>query len=85
MDWKLAEAKNKLSEVVNRALANEPQVIHRRNDAVVVISKETFDRLSGETLNFRDFLLTAPEALGDLDLARDKSLGRDIDFSSDEK
>ena len=36
MEWRLAEAKNKLSELVSRALAEGPQRVVRRNDAVIL-------------------------------------------------
>lgn len=76
MRWKLAEAKNKLSEVVRRALEEGPQRIERRNDAVVVVSATEYDRVTGAGASLRDYLLTAPD-LGDLDLGRDSSPMRD--------
>ncbi len=35
MEWNLAEAKNRFSEVVTRVLTEGPQRIRRRKDAVV--------------------------------------------------
>jgi len=46
MDWKLADAKNKFSEVVRRALAEGPQRVTRRNDAVVILSEAEYQRLT---------------------------------------
>jgi antitoxin Phd len=77
MSWKLAEAKNKLSEVVRRALQEGPQRIERRNDAVVVIAADEFDRLMGKRLSLKEYLLAAPD-LGELDLERDRSPMRDV-------
>lgn len=48
MDWQLADAKNRLSEVVNRALTEGPQRIERRGDRVVVLSEAEYDRLTGK-------------------------------------
>ena len=48
MTWNLAEAKNRLSEVVNLALTEGPQTITRRKDAVVVISAEKYAELTGK-------------------------------------
>lgn len=76
MRWKLAEAKNKLSEVVRRALEEGPQRIERRNDSVVVVSAAEYDRLTGAGASLRDYLLAAPD-LGALDLGRDSSRMRD--------
>ena len=77
MDWKLAEAKNKFSEVVNRALTQGPQRVLRRRDAVVVISEEEFERLSGDRRGFKELLLTGP-GLDGVDLSRDKSPMRPV-------
>ena len=77
MDWKLAEAKNKFSEVVRRALREGPQRVVRRTDAVIVMSEEDYERLSGTCVSFKEFLLNAPSMEG-LDLDRDKSPMRDV-------
>ena len=79
MTWKLAEAKNKFSEVVRLALSDGPQRIERRDDAVYVMSEEDFERLSGDKPDFIEFLLNAPE-MGDLDLTRSTEPMRDIDL-----
>lgn len=45
-EWLLQDAKNKFSELVNAALAGEPQQITRwGRPAVVVLSVEEYDRL----------------------------------------
>ena len=54
MTWNLADAKNRLPEVVNLALTEGPQTITRRNDAVVVISAETYAELTGKRLDFKE-------------------------------
>lgn len=80
MTWQLAEAKNKLSEVVNRALEDGPQCIERRNDKVILLAKKDYDKLSGEKPSFKAFLLATDVDLASLDLSRDKSSMRDIDL-----
>ncbi|MBL4771211.1 MAG: type II toxin-antitoxin system prevent-host-death family antitoxin [Planctomycetes bacterium] len=82
MVWKLAEAKNKFSEVVRLALEEGPQRIERRNDAVILISAEEYDRLveaKPKKLNFIEFLMSGPD-MSELDLTRDKSPMREIDL-----
>lgn len=79
MTWNLAEAKNKLSEVVNLALTEGPQTITRRKDAVVVISAEKYAELTGRRQSFKDFLMSGP-SLDGLDLERDKSPMRDVEL-----
>lgn len=79
MTWNLAEAKNRLSEVVNLALSEGPQTITRRNDTVVVISAAKYDELTGRTVDFKEFLLRGV-GLDELDLSRDRSPGRDVEL-----
>ncbi len=79
MTWNLAEAKNKLSEVVNLALSEGPQTITRRKDAVVVISAEEYAELTGKRQGFKDFLMSGPSLEG-LDLNRDKTPMRDTEL-----
>jgi antitoxin Phd len=78
MTWDLAEAKNRLTEVVNLALTEGPQTITRRNDTVVVISAETYAELTGKRQGFKDSLMTGPSLEG-LDLGRDQGPMRDVE------
>jgi prevent-host-death family protein len=82
--WKLEDAKNGFSEVVRRALAHQPQKVTRGGrDAVIVIAAEDYAKLTG-TRNLVDFLRNSPLAeafqAGELDLTRQRDLGRDIDL-----
>lgn len=77
MTWNLAEAKNKLSELVNLALTQGPQTITRRKDAVVVISAKEYAELTGKRQSFKDFLMSGPSFEG-LDLKRDKTSMRNV-------
>jgi antitoxin Phd len=79
MDWQLADAKNRLSEVVNRALTEGPQRIKRRGDRVVVLSEEDYDRLTGNRPTLVQFLLDGPD-LSDLNFTRDESPMRDVEL-----
>jgi antitoxin Phd len=56
MSWRLADAKNRFSEVVDRALAGDPQVVLRRRDAVVVIARRDYEKLTGKRVSFKQFL-----------------------------
>lgn len=78
-EWKLAEAKNRLSEVVNRALAKSPQRITRRKDAVVVVRESDYRRLAGERLGFIEYLMTGPSLEG-VDIRRDRTPMREVDL-----
>lgn len=80
--WKLEDAKNRFSEVVRRALAHEPQLVTRHGkDAVVVLSVEDYERLTGSS-DLLAFLRESPfadaVASGELTLERAEDLGRDV-------
>jgi prevent-host-death family protein len=70
--WQLQEAKNKLSEVVDRALHTGPQIITRRGaEVAVVISYDEYSRLQGAQTSLSEFFRQSP--LGGIDLSRDQS------------
>ena len=79
MVWQLAEAKNRLSEVVNRALEEGPQRITRRGDAVVVISEAQYEKALGKRQTLAQYLCDGPSLEG-LDLQRDESPMRDVEL-----
>jgi len=80
MEWKLAEAKNRFSELVNKAISEGPQMVSRRDDRVVVISEDEYQNLTGKKRNFIEFLLEGNLNLDGVNLERDKSLSRKIDL-----
>jgi prevent-host-death family protein len=77
MEWQIADAKNRLSELVNRALTDGPQRIRRRKEAVVVLAEEEYLHLTGTRPDFKAFLMHG-ESFEGVDLSRDKSPGRDF-------
>jgi prevent-host-death family protein len=77
MTWKLADAKNRLSEVVNLALEEGPQTITRRGDEFVLISKEQYLRETGRRESFLDFLMDGPSLEG-VELERSGEPMRDV-------
>jgi antitoxin Phd len=77
MIWQVAEAKNKLSEVITRALTDGPQWIRRRGQIVVVLSEDDYQRLTGERETLTAYLLRGPD-VSDLDLTRDPSPMREV-------
>ncbi len=79
MTWDLAEAENRLTEVVNLALTEGPQTITRRSDTVIVISAEKYAELTGQSLDFKEFLFQRV-GLDELDLDRDQCASRDLDL-----
>jgi len=80
MEWKLAEAKNRFSELVNKALLEGPQKVSRREDIVVVISESEYQSLTGQKPDFIKFLLQGNLNLDNVKFERDKSLSRKVDL-----
>ena len=80
MEWKLADAKNRFSELVNKALLEGPQRVSRREDTVVVISEDEYQNLTGQKPNFIEFLLEGNLDLDAVNFKRDKSLSRKVDL-----
>jgi len=79
--WQLQEAKNRFSEVVNKALDEGPQTVTRHGEEVVVIlSKGEYDRLVKSKTSLLDFFRQSPLVGIELDLSRDQSLPRDVDL-----
>ncbi len=80
MEWQLQEAKQRFSQLVQRALDDGPQVVTRRGEPVVVIvAKQEFDRLRGPQQDFKDFLLSAPD-FSDLTMSRSREPSREVDL-----
>lgn len=77
--WSLFDAKAKLSELVERALKDGPQLVTKRGKpAVVVMAVEEYERLSSPGESFKDFLRSGP--LPELDLERINSDLRPVDL-----
>lgn len=77
MDWQVAEAKNKFSELMNRALTEGPQRVRGRKHAVVMLAEQDYERLTGVRPDFKAYLTNGPSFDG-LELTRDASPGRDV-------
>ena len=79
MAWQLQEAKNRLSEVVDRAIEDGPQTVTRRGEpVVVVVSVETWRKVAGEWPSLKTWLRQAP--LEGIELERDLRPARDVDL-----
>lgn len=77
MAWKLAEAKNRFSELVNLALSKGPQEVVRRGDRVIVIAKADYEKLTGAKPSLKDLLMNGPSLEG-VDVSRDPSPMRGV-------
>ena len=77
-EWNIADAKSKLSEVLNLA-EQEAQIITRRNRQYVVLDGDEYRRLKGSLPNLKTLILRGP-SLDGLDLERDQSGGRELEL-----
>ena len=71
--WQLQEAKNRFSQVVERAIKQGPQVITRHGvEAVIVLSYLEYRRMLLSQNKLSEFFRESPLAGAALDLSRDK-------------
>lgn len=79
--WQLQDAKNRFSEVVDKAIKDGPQLVTRRGvETVVVVSVEEYRKLTRSTISLVDFFRKSPLRDINVNLDRNKDLGREIDF-----
>lgn len=79
--WQLQHAKNRLSEVVDRAVEEGPQVITRRGvETAVVVSVSEYRKLALPKESLVEFLKASPLAETPIDFERDQDPGREIDL-----
>ncbi|MGE0153387.1 MAG: type II toxin-antitoxin system Phd/YefM family antitoxin [Reyranellaceae bacterium] len=80
--WQLQEAKNRFSEVVDKALTEGPQWVTRHGkDAVVVVSAADYQPAGKPQKSFREFLLNGPKIDFEIDFDADRKKSRSRNFS----
>lgn len=81
--WQVATAKNRFSELLNRAETEGVQRVQRRGRTFVLMTEEELERREGKPkMSLGEYLLNAPKVEG-LVIERDRSLPREIDFGPD--
>lgn len=79
--WQLQEAKNKFSEVVEKAIKDGPQIVTRRGvETVVIVSMDEYRDLTKPKTDIVDFFQKSPLKNANLDLSRIKDLPREVDI-----
>ncbi len=80
--WQLQEAKNKLSELIDRALTEGPQVITRHGSEVAVVMPYAgYQTLTKPKTRLGDFFMASPLRNSGLAIERDRRNElRDIDL-----
>ncbi len=77
--WTVAEAKAKLSEVIERAQSGGPQTITKNGrTAVVVVDAEEWERKTKRTGNLAEFFATSPLRNSGLSVRRPKQRPRKV-------
>lgn len=80
-DWTVAEAKARLSEVIERARAKGPQTITKHGrSAAVVVSAEEWERKSKRTGNLAEFFAGSPLSGSGLEVGRRRDRPRKVDL-----
>jgi prevent-host-death family protein len=78
--WTVAEAKAKLSEVIDRAQSEGPQTITRNGrTAVVLVSFEEWERKTKRTGNLAEFFAGSPLRESGLSIERSSEKPREIE------
>lgn len=79
--WSVADAKARLSEVIEKARSDGPQTITKNGrSAVIVVSAEEWERKARRKGNLAEFFASSPLRGADLDLDRLKDEPRDLDL-----
>ena len=79
--WTVADAKAKLSEVINLAQSQGPQTITRNGrTAVVVVAAEEWERKTRRTGNLAEFFAASPLRASRLNAKRVKDRPRKVDL-----
>ena len=79
--WQLQEAKNRFSEVVDKALAHGPQTVTRHGrEVVVIVSAEEYRRMKQPKGSLLTCLQVPAEYAVELDISRRRELPREINL-----
>jgi prevent-host-death family protein len=80
MIWQLQTAKQRFSEVVERARRDGPQVVTKHGkEAVVIVDADEYRRLTSDGQELVEFIRSAPD-LDLLELDRAADAGRDVEL-----
>lgn len=79
--WQLQDAKSKFSQLVDKAMTDEPQFVTRHgNNAVVVLSFEEYKKITKPKTDIVTFFKDSPLVDVELDFSRNKDLPRDFEI-----
>ncbi len=77
--WQLQDAKNKFSNLVERAQHDGPQIVTKHGrEAVVVLGFDEYRKITRPKMDLVMFLRNSPLAGTDLEITRDNDFPRDV-------
>lgn len=76
--WSVAQAKARLSEVIDRAKTSPQTITRNGKPSVVVVSAEEWQRKMARKGTLAEFLLASPLHGTDLDIERQRDEPRDL-------
>ena len=80
-NWQLQDAKNRFSELVEKAINLGPQTVTKRGvKTVVVLSFDEYQKLTKPKTDLINFFKTSPLYGIELDLERNKDLPREVEL-----
>ena len=80
MAWQVQTAKQRFSELVDRAVTEGPQIVTKHGrETVVVMDIREYRKLKGVPMDFKQFLMSAPD-FSVLDLERSQDLPREVEL-----
>ena len=79
--WQLQEAKSKFSQLVESAMADEPQIVTKHgHNAVVVLSYKEYEAMTKPKNSLVNFFRDSPLADAELDISRNNDFPREIEL-----
>jgi prevent-host-death family protein len=78
--WQIQDAKARMSELVKFSQVEPQSITHHGKSVAVVVSRDTFERLSHNNESLVSFMKKSPFYGDDIEFGRDQSLTRDVEF-----
>ncbi|MCU7939607.1 MAG: type II toxin-antitoxin system Phd/YefM family antitoxin [gamma proteobacterium symbiont of Bathyaustriella thionipta] len=79
--WQLQDAKSKFSQLVESAMADEPQIVTKHgHNAVVVLSYKEYEAMTKPKISLVNFFRDSPLAGVELDISRNNDFPREIEL-----
>jgi antitoxin Phd len=79
--WTLQDAKNRFSEVVERATTDGPQRVTKHGkETVVILAIRDWQKLEGNKQSIAEFFLSSPLSASELEFKRDQTVVRPVEL-----